>query len=106
MYHSADDWQGLFSAPAHEDIVAIDTPYDLAWDPSLLKYFVNGEGASLGYEEVSQQILLYLVDLDYNSGVGARPPLCQRCVQEKLPSAGYMPTVSCLTSGFRVVGLT
>lgn len=41
----------------------VDTEYELTWDPTLLKYFVNGgEGAALGFEEVSKQVQLYIIN--------------------------------------------
>eukprot|EP00752_Nemacystus_decipiens_P003160 g2925.t3 len=58
--YSGDD--GLFTAPGSGEVVPVDTEYDLTWDPTLLKYFVNGEGAVLGSEEVSKQVQLYVVN--------------------------------------------
>lgn len=54
--------KGVFSAPTDGEIVATDIPYTLTWETTLLKYFVNGEGAEPGYEMVSENVTLFVTD--------------------------------------------
>lgn len=53
--------KGVFSAPAHGEIVVPDIEYVLTWDTALLKYFVDGNGIDLGHEKVSENVTIFLV---------------------------------------------
>lgn len=78
--------------------MTVDAPYDLVWDPSLLKYFVNGEGANLGTEEVSEQVHLYVISNNNNSGgsfdVGSQRGHRRGHRIVAVPELAYMQSIS------------